>query len=352
MVNVLNAVTAPLITTSVDPSVWAVGYVSNPNSMRPQTNTLAMRYDGRTWNIVPSPNVSTENYLNAVAARSSKDVWAVGYYVENGLDHPLVMRSTGANWKRVQLPPDPMGPLPISTRLNGVATIGDKEVVAVGYYSYGSGAPQPLAMHFDGRSWTKMDVPSFGESVRLYGTTAHGSDIWAVGTSGDEAKGGHALLYHYDGKAWTAIAKGAGYLTSVAVSDAGVFAVGDVTGKTGKETLAMLYNPDTGSFDRVQSFNFDVDHNFLTSVASAGKEVYAVGYSGVPGNDFETTALVLRYDGKAFTPLLAPHPSTADKLAGVTISNNSLWAVGSSMNSQYGSSTLVLSNNCMGSGSR
>ena len=346
MVNVLNAVAAPLVTASTDRTAWAVGYMSHPNSLRPQANTLAMRYDGKAWRIVSSPNVSEENYLNSVAARGWNDVWAAGYYVQNGLERPLVMRFTGTYWKIVQLPIDPFSPAVGSTRLNGVATIGDKGVVAVGYYSYGSGAPQPLALYFDGKSWTKMDVPSFGESVKFYGVAAEGSNMWAVGTSGDEAKGGYALLYHYDGKAWTAIAKGAGYLTSVAVSDAGVFAVGDVTGKGGKETLAMLYNPTSGFFNRVTSFNFDIDHNFLTSVASNGKEVYAVGYTGVQGNDSEMVPLVLHYDGKGFTPLAAPHPSKVNKLAGVTISNNTLWAVGSSMNGAFGRSTLILTNNC------
>lgn len=345
MVNVLNAVSAPLVTTASDqPAMWAVGYVSNPNALLPRTNTLAMRYDGKAWNIVPSPNVSRENYLNSVAVRNWNDAWAVGYYVDDGSERALLMRFTGRSWAIAQLPPEPA--VAVSTQLNGVTTFGEKEAVAVGYYSYGPEAPRPLALYFDGKSWAKMEVPMLGKSGKLYGVASDGTNIWAVGSISDDS-GDVALLYRYDGKTWSAIAKGDGYLTSVAVSDAGVFTVGDVVGTSGKETLAMLYNPTSGSFDRVPSFNLDTDHNFLTSVATNGKEVYAVGYSGVLGNDNEMLPLVLRYNGKTFTPLQTPHPSVVDKLAGVTVSAKGLWAVGSSMKGEYGRSTLILSNRCV-----
>ena len=346
MVNILNAVASPLITVSMDPSVWAVGYVSNPNSMRPSANTLAMHFNGKEWSIVPTPNVAAENYLNGVAVRTSDNVWAVGYSIENGVERPLVMRYTGAYWKIVQLPLYAATPVLASGRLNSVAMLGDTGVVAVGSYSYGMAAPMPLALYYDGTTWSKMDVPAYGKGGRLYGVTADGPGVWAVGSADIAASGDLALLYRYDGKTWTAVAKGTGYLSSVAVTNAGVIAVGDVTGKAGKETLAMLYNSGSGSFARVTSYNFDVDHNFLTSIVSQGKDIYAVGYSGVPGNDYEMVPLVLRYNGKTFSPLSAPHVSTVDKLAGVTVSNGNVWAVGSYMKGEFGRNTLVLNSNC------
>jgi hypothetical protein len=345
MVNVLKAVSAPLA-SSDSQSVWAVGYVSHPNSLNPTTNTLIMGYNGRGWNIVPSPNVSTENYLNSVAARTSRDAWAVGYAVQNGMESPLVLRFTGAYWKVVDLPPGPALPLPVSTRLNSVVTFGTDAVVALGYTSYASDAPQPLAMYFDGKTWSKMDIPALGKSGKIYGAASDGTVIWAVGSAANGITGDDAILYRYDGKTWSAITKGTGYLTSVALSSDGVFVVGDVTGKSGKETLAMLYNPASGSFDRVPSFNLDLDHNFLTAVTSNGREVYAVGYAGIPSNDLEMAPLVLRYNGTTFTPLQTPHPSMVDRLEGVAFINNRMWAVGSSMKGEFGRSTLVLSNNC------
>jgi hypothetical protein len=349
VVNTLNAVSAAPISAIDSKTVWAVGYTENLKIFPAKIKTLTMRYDGKFWSVVPSPNVASENYLNAVATSAYNNAWAVGYALDSsGLERPLIMRFTGASWKVVELPGDPMSPAPLSARLNGVTAFGEGQVMAVGHYAYGMSAPQPLALYFDGKSWTKMYIPSGDESVKLYGVTAGGpKNIWAVGTTGsDNNDVAAALLYHYDGTSWTAKTKGAGYLTSVAISDAGIFTVGDVTGKSGKETLAMLYNPGTGDFDRIASFNLDVDHNYLTSVVSDGHQVYAVGYAGDPASDFETAPLALRYDGKTFVQMSAPHSSSVDKLAAATISNGGLWAVGTSSNGGLGTRTLILTSQC------
>src|SRR5205085_7419484 len=65
--------------------VWAVGFthkgyrqdVAIPTAMQ----TLIEHWDGREWKVVPSPNVGDRNNrLLGVAAISTNDVWAVGYY--------------------------------------------------------------------------------------------------------------------------------------------------------------------------------------------------------------------------------------------------------------------------------
>lgn len=59
-------------------NVWAVGYsVSSSGSDR--QSTLIEHWDGSRWSIVPSPNSNApSSRLNAAAAHSDKDVWAVG----------------------------------------------------------------------------------------------------------------------------------------------------------------------------------------------------------------------------------------------------------------------------------
>src|SRR5579859_6470269 len=57
--------------------VWAVGGSTLPGSNVGQT--LTEHWNGKHWNVVPSPNEGTaSNQLSSVAAISTNDVWAVG----------------------------------------------------------------------------------------------------------------------------------------------------------------------------------------------------------------------------------------------------------------------------------
>src|SRR2546421_8709731 len=63
---------------------WAVGsYYFDPNF----NQTLIMRWDGRSWSIVSSPNTSPaqSNALHSVACASPTQCWAVGAYVSGGV---------------------------------------------------------------------------------------------------------------------------------------------------------------------------------------------------------------------------------------------------------------------------
>src|SRR5262249_12346635 len=95
----------------------------------------------------------------------------------------------------------------------------------------------------------------------------------------------------------------------------------------------------------------DVDHNFLTSVAVEGSEVYAVGFTGKPENQTDLYTLVLRFDGQDFVPLNSPSPTNLDRLFGATVSNGNLWAVGDSRlwfqsPEDLSTSTLIVSTRC------
>jgi len=73
---------------------WAVGSQGVAT-----VKTLALRWDGRTWSVVPTPNLSNQqDQLLAVAARTSGDVYAVGYH-DNGTGHQtLVLHWNGTAW--------------------------------------------------------------------------------------------------------------------------------------------------------------------------------------------------------------------------------------------------------------
>src|SRR5438477_303146 len=60
--------------------------------------------DVLAWEVVPSANVGTgDNHLNAVAAVSATDVWAVGYYRTGGIFRTLIERWNGT-WSVVSSP--------------------------------------------------------------------------------------------------------------------------------------------------------------------------------------------------------------------------------------------------------
>ena len=80
-----QALTRTVVTTTFNDvvaissaDVWAAGYFCcEPGG----SITLVEHWDGIQWSVIPSPNPSTNNnYLKGVAALSSSDLWAVGYY--------------------------------------------------------------------------------------------------------------------------------------------------------------------------------------------------------------------------------------------------------------------------------
>ncbi len=93
---------------------WAVGSYS-PDAGRQQT--LVMHWDGTSWTQMPSPNpggTDKNNWLQAVTATSSGDVWAVGNYgtPRQGLFpllSPLVLHWDGSAWQAMALNLDAQG---------------------------------------------------------------------------------------------------------------------------------------------------------------------------------------------------------------------------------------------------
>src|SRR5215472_8050367 len=103
-----------------------------------------------TWSVVSSPNPGpSDNALGAVAAVSSRDVWAVGEYLRTGA----------------------------------------------------SSITQTLTEHWDGSRWTYIPSPNFGSlGNTLYGVSASSSnDVWAVGFYTDSHYLSHVLTEHWNG---------------------------------------------------------------------------------------------------------------------------------------------------------
>lgn len=169
--------------------VWAVGTYW-PGSGFHQRG-LAAHWDGVEWTLLPIPHrPGTDRMLWDVAAVASDDVWAVGVKYDRG-QRPFIVHWDGTTWSTVK-------GADVGTEQAGLFSVdvaGDA-IVAAGYRNDGRRA---LIEAWTGSSWVRQPVPKVGVYAGLQAVDGSSSDrIWAVGYS---AEGPLAL--RWDGASWT-----------------------------------------------------------------------------------------------------------------------------------------------------
>jgi hypothetical protein len=182
---------------------WAAGTVSDPSSLA--SKTLAYHWDGTAWTRSPTPNPagpSQTNELNAVAARSAADVWAVGG--DNYETVSLVLHWNGSAWRQVSVPD--IGSLDAVTVAPGRVWIAGGDQVD----------------QFDGTTWTKLPAPQSG--LIITGLADNAAGLWAVGyvefSCGEGQVCTTSAAALWNGTTWTSVSAGGGTGAS------GVVAVG------------------------------------------------------------------------------------------------------------------------------
>jgi erythromycin esterase-like protein len=239
--NVLDAVAATSSTNA-----WAVGYFYNGTA----DQTLIEHWNGTAWKQVTSPNPggsSHNNFLEAVAATSSTNAWAVGYFLYNGTAYrTLIEHWNGTAWKQVTSP-NPGGSSD-SNFLNGVAATSSTNAWAVGYF-YNGAADQTLIEHWNGTAWKQVTSPNPGGSsdnnnVLDAVAATSSTNAWAVG---DYRYNGtyQTLIEHWNGRAWKQVTSpnpggsDGNFLYGVAAtSSTNAWAVGFFSNGTAYQTLA------------------------------------------------------------------------------------------------------------------
>lgn len=249
---------------------------------------MTQHWNGRSWRVesAPMPEKSLGGGLLGVAAVAPNNVWAAGWAQvlderipdpdggSTQVDHMegLVQHWDGHAWKPVKLPKQYA-----NWGLNAISASGPKDVWAVGS-GYGDD-DRPLVLHFDGRSWTALPPPPYGG---LYGefndVVANGPrDVWVAGrTLLDDKDRGHALIMHWDGRTWTRMdaPADAGALTGLAATRDGVVAVGRVAKGYGGYALRV-------SGTRVTSLGFPADADGISyspwKISVTGREVTVSG---------------------------------------------------------------------------
>lgn len=293
---------------------WAVGQYNINYGIGSDHYTLIERWDGSSWTVVPSPNLS--NYGNAlygIACTSASNCWAVGY----GYTPSLIEKWDGSSWSIVESPNQ-------GTRDNylySVTCTSASNCWAVGAYIDDNSAFHTLIEKRDGNSWTIVSSPNQGvNDNRLYGVTCTSeSQCWAVGFAGTQT-----LIEKWDGNLWTIVnSPSPGILESVTCTSASqCWAVGLVSSDI---VHTLIERWDGNSWTVVSSPSPSITNNYLYDVAcTSASDCWAVGYlSGGSGT------LIEKWNGSVWVVVSSPNRSSSNILEGVTcVSSSQCWAVG------------------------
>jgi hypothetical protein len=283
--NVGNSVTRLTSVTALSPSdAWAAGYWRNEPS---GSGPLVLRWDGSVWSETGLPgtgHLGTSPQTTGVDSAPGGDVWVVGYLTTSYPTHnlPLVLRRRGGTWDIVEtVTLRPETEYPYGDRggfLYDVAALAPDDIWAVGLaagYGDASSTSVPLAVHWDGSSWTDVEVPLIANRHHeLTDVVAIApDDVWAVGDYRNIGGLFHGVTYHWDGTSWSH-----------------VYSPIEAIGQSGLEDIVA----------------FDSD------------DVWAIG-----GDD--AGAILMHWDGSQWS-LAPPPPNTGGSLA--VVGPNDLWASG------------------------
>ena len=249
------------------------------------------------WTSVPVPPTGQNANLMGVSSTSDSDAWAVGS--ENGSAGAgvgakvLIDHWNGTAWSQVATPATPQN----TASLAAVSASSTTDAWAIGRDQNNRSNFQPLALHWNGTSWTRVTVPlpnNDNLASDLYAISADGpNDVWIVGTyyllvsPTDEALETYSL--HWNGTAWS------------------IVPMPPVPGTNPNNQFVL---------DAIQ--------------AKSPTDVWAVGKSVNAASPSSATTLTEHWNGTTWSIVPSPSPSTGASLTGVTTSNasNSVWAVG------------------------
>lgn len=180
----------------------AVGAFTDPGG---QARTLAERWDGRGWSIVPTADTggAQSDELRGVSCASATSCAAVGD--AQGFSVPMAEEWNGASWavEPVPLPPDGR-----DATLAGVSCPTAVDCLAVGSKGNHGGVPTTLVERFDGTSWSIVPSPNpAGAEVSSLEAVSCPSAVscTAVGFSAASPTEQSTLVERWDGSSWAIV---------------------------------------------------------------------------------------------------------------------------------------------------
>ena len=300
-----------------------------------------------TWRVVKSPQASSYDHLNGIAALATNDVWVVGTTSGTSIEQSktLIEHWNGKTWNIVHSP----NPGTASNGLTGITSVSANDIWAVGFTSNSSDSNvyTSLLEHWNGTQWSVVANPTItpGTGSQLLQLAAVSTnDVWAVGYSNPTTSGAisSTLIEHWNGKAWSVIPNTLtshsgrdilGGISARAAND--VWAVGSTGDEHAPKDLIEHWNGQSWSLVAGPG---DAQHNLESVVALSSKNVWATGLSSSSfSSDGQT--LVEHWDGKQWSVVSSPNQGSFDSLSALTVvSVNNIWAVGFS---NYTPETLI-----------
>jgi hypothetical protein len=341
--------------------VWAVGwYRGGVDSTLP----LTMKWNGTAWNIVSVPVLGEHNAeLYGVSALSAGDAWAVGYSFNGNLIRTLILHWDGSAWSR-DASPNPGTDFDFN-RLNAVDARASNDVWAVGFYEGGS-TWRTLILHWDGSSWYVVPSPNASPDDNSFnGVDAAPGGVWAVGLKEVGSNILQTQVQRYDNlcptvtaspvststtptrtstsvatataaptcTAWGVVpnanpATNGNRLRGVeAISANDVWAVGNTITNNRSQTYIEHWNGSAWSL--VPSPNVGTGFNYLQAISGlSANDIWAAGVWANEGEPYHP--LIIHWDGVSWQVSTAPTPGTGDNelYAIDAIGPNDVWAVG------------------------
>jgi hypothetical protein len=307
----LSGVTCPRAT-----SCWAVG----DQTASGVTRTLIEHWNGTRWSTKASPSVagSSDTLLRGVSCSARLNCWAVGSATLGSTrQEPIAEHWNGRTWSLTVLP-EPGGLA--ADGLAGVWCPGTTRCWAVGVASTRPvGAPfRPLAEHWTGKTWSVVLARASTGDSELVGVFCRlDTNCWAVG--------GPVLAEHWNGRRW-----------SVAATPPEVDGLGGVwcpgtdcfaTGISGfPSAIAERWNGRKWSLTPTAPLPMGTTSALPSVSCATSASCFAVGIDGV-------RTLIERWQGSKWVKANSPNPAgatSAELLAVFCLSSVACWAVGQS----------------------
>jgi hypothetical protein len=264
----------------------------------------------RSADLASASVADTAGQLHAVAAVSSRDIWAVGCSGLCNGPGSLILHGNGKTWSRVASP----DPGPGLDELTGVSAVSADDIWAVGYDCntanclgsanvYGT-----LILHWNGTKWSTVASPDPSTIInQLFGVTAvSADDVWAAGaeTPNPATLKSSTLILHWNGTKWLRVS-----------------------------------SPNVGG---ASNTIYGVDANSATSAWAVGNEC---DFFACPEPGYATGTIILHWNGTTWSKVSSPSPGVSNNvLFGVSaVTPDDAWAVGdTSGTSAGGGGTLVV----------
>ena len=305
--NILNAVTS----VAAD-NVWAVGYSQTTSGPE---QTLIEQWNGTNWNIIPSPNLGTSvNELWGVAALSSNDIWAVGYYANSsGGYQTLLEHYDGNTWIAMT---QGAGFLQAITRVSAT------EAWAVGYTQKST----EFTLHWINGSWQTVADPTVNVTLSAVSASSP-TNVWAVGYNDLDQT---IALHWTGGTKWILVlnSPNPGHTKShfqgvVAINSSNVWIVGYSDSTSPQPDTAFAVQWTKSGWKPPIIFNNIGGFSVFSAITDLNaNNIWAVGYYSFGA------ILIEHFNGASWSQITSP---TGGGLGGISVNptNGNVWMVGS-----------------------